>query len=288
MLILILLVIDLVAHRDDHATSRKSAIIWSIIWIASGLAFNVFVYNMFGGRAGQQYLAAYLIEKSLSLDNLFVFLIVFRGLNTPEKHQHRVLFWGIFGALVFRGLFIFAGAVAIERWQWVSYIFGALLLYGAYSALRKDPARERKSEVVEWLSNHLPVTEKVQDTKFFSIENGKHVATPLFVALVAIELTDIAFAIDSVPAAFSMSHSRFILYSSNVFAILGLRALYITLAHSLARLKYLRYGLAGVLAFAGFKLIADQWIEIHTLVSVGVIVLMIGLSVWASLGEKKM
>lgn len=286
-LVLLLLMVDLLAHRGDRAKSHKSAITWSILWVGAGLLFNVFVWVAFGGQAAQEYLAAYLIEKSLSLDNVFVFLVIFQSLKIPQKYQRTVLLWGIFGALVFRGIFILIGAVALERYSWISYVFGAILLFAAYRAFREDPAKQEENKAVTWLSRHLPVTKVLQGEKFIIKENGRRVATPLLIALIGIELTDILFAIDSVPAAFSVSLDPFIVYSSNVFAILGLRALYIALAHTIAELKYLHYGLAGVLAFAGVKLIVDKWVHISPLVSVGLIVLIFGAAVWASLRERR-
>jgi tellurite resistance protein TerC len=288
ILVIIMLAVDLFAHRGDHPDSRKSAVIWSIIWVGLGLLFNVFVWIVFGSQAAQEYLAAYLIEKSLSLDNLFVFLIIFQTLRIPKRYQHDVLFWGILGALVFRGIFIFLGAAAIERWEWVSYIFGAILLYAAYRIFVENPAEEEENKTVKWLSQHLPVTHSLHGEKFIVKLNGRRVVTPLFIALAGLELTDVMFAVDSVPAAFAISLDPFILYSSNIFAILGLRSLYLVLAHTIAELKYLHYGLAGVLAFAAFKLMFDWLIHIPELVSVGLIVLMIGVAVWASLREREM
>ena len=287
VLVLILLAIDLLAHRGQRAGSRRNAITWSAIWIGAGLLVNVFVWGVFGGQAAYEYLAAYLIEKSLSLDNLFVFLIVFQSLDIPQQHQHRVLFWGIFGALVFRGLFIFVGTAALERWEWITYVFGAILFYAAYRTFREDPAKQEGNKTVAWLSKHLPLTKDARGRAFIAQEDGRRVATPLLVALIAIELTDILFAIDSVPAAFSVSRSPFIVYSSNVFAILGLRALYVVLAHTIAELKYLHYGLAGVLGFAGVKLIIDQWVHLPPLVSIGIIVAVLGTAVWVSLRERR-
>lgn len=286
-LVLVLLMVDLFAHRGDRAQSRKSAIAWSILWIGAGLLFNVFVWVVLGAQAAQEYLAAYLIEKSLSLDNVFVFLVIFQSLKIPQKYQRTVLSWGILGAVVFRGIFIAIGAVALERYSWISYIFGAILLFGAYRAFREDPSKQEENQIVEWLSQHLPVTGVIQGKKFISRMNGQRVATPLLIALIGIELTDILFAIDSVPAAFSVSNDPFIVYSSNVFAILGLRALYIALAHAIAELRYLHYGLAGVLGFAGLKLIIDTWVHIPPLVSVAVIVSIIAIAVWASLRERR-
>jgi tellurite resistance protein TerC len=282
-----LLAVDLFSHRGERGTTRRNAILWSIVWIGAGLLFNVLVWLVLGGDAAQEYLAAYLIEKGLSLDNLFVFLLIFQTLKISPQYQHRVLFWGIFGALVFRGIFIFLGTSALERWQWLSVIFGALLLRAAWSAWRKDPKRRKHSKVVSWLSDHMPLTKHTQGREFIVEKNGKHVATPLLLALVAIELTDIMFAIDSVPAALSVSHNGFIIYSSNVFAILGLRALYTALAEGVKELRYLHYGLAGVLGFAGLKLMLHPWIHIPALASIGVICAVIGVAVWLSLRWNK-
>ena len=278
-----LLAVDLSVHRGERADSRRTAFIWSGIWIGVGLAFNGFVWFMWGSDPAQEYLAAYLIEKSLSLDNLFVFLVIFRSLNIPHRYQRTVLTWGIFGALVFRALFVFAGAAAIARWHWVSYAFGAILLYAAWRVFREDPTAERRSRTAAWLSRHLPVTETIRGHEFVIREGGRRVATPLAIALVAVELTDIMFAVDSVPAAFSITRSEFLVYSSNAFAILGLRSLYIALSASLERLSYLHYGLALVLAFAGLKIALVDVIHIPPWLSIAVIVAIIGTSIAASL-----
>jgi tellurite resistance protein TerC len=284
VLVMSLLVVDLLAHRKKHGESKRSAIIWSIGWIVLGLSFGLYVWYAYGSRPAQEYLGAYLIEKSLSLDNLFVFLVIFRSLAVPEDEQRPVLFWGIFGALVFRALFIFAGVEALERWHAVVYVFGAILLFTAYRVAREDPSHKKDSKLVHWLAKRLPVTTTLNGSRFFAQLNGRRVATPLLVALIAIELTDIAFAVDSVPAALAVSTEPFIVYTSNVFAILGLRALYIALAHVITELRYLHYGLAAVLAFAGLKMvIPDSVIHVAPLVSVAIIVACIGVSVIASL-----
>jgi tellurite resistance protein TerC len=283
-LVLGLLVVDLLVHRKKHGESKRSAIMWSLGWIALGLGFSLFVWKMYGSRAAQEYLGAWLIEKSLSLDNLFVFLVIFRSLTIPEDEQRRVLFWGIFGALIFRALFIFAGVEAMEHWHAVVYVFGAILLITAVRVAFEDPARQRESSLVRWLARGLPVSPAVDGPHFFAWYNGRRVATPLLVALISIELTDIAFAVDSVPAALAVSQEPFIVYTSNVFAILGLRALYIALAHVIAELRYLHYGLAAVLAFAGLKMIVpDTWVHVPPLASVAIIVVCIGVAVAASL-----
>jgi tellurite resistance protein TerC len=287
VVVAVMLAIDIVAHRGEKADSRARAIVWTVIWVGVGLAFNVFIWIDRGGRAAQEYLASYLIEKSLSLDNLFVFLIIFKTLRIPAWHQRKALLWGIFGALVFRAIFIYLGAEALEKWHWVEYIFALLLLYAAWHAFREDPAQEEESKLAEWLANHLPVSRHTEHAQFFTRQNGKLLFTPLMVAVIGLELTDVMFAIDSVPAAFSVvprsEHQLYIVYTSNVFAILGLRSLYIALATTLGEIRYLHYGLAAVLVFAAAKMIIPQeWFEIPPLVSVGIIVACIGVAIWAS------
>jgi tellurite resistance protein TerC len=278
--------IDLFAHRGDRVDSRRRALAWSIGWIVLALAFNVFVAYRFGIDAGEQFLAAYLLEKSLSVDNLFVFLLVFSALQIPVAEQRRVLTWGIAGAIFTRGLLIFAGAAAVQRWHAALWVFGGLLLVAAVKLLREG-APVSESRLLRWLERHVPWTPRLDGHHFVTRVDGRRVATPLLLALIAIELTDIVFAIDSVPAAFAVTEEPFLIYSSNLFAILGLRALYVVLAGALAGLRYLRYGLAAVLAFAGGKLLLGSWISVPPLVSVGVIAGCIGLAIWASVSANR-
>jgi len=282
-IVLVSISLDLFAHRGDHVDSKKRALIWTLVWVGVSLGFNLFVVLRFGWDAGEQFLAAYLLEKSLSVDNLFVFLLVFSALAIPAAEQRRVLTWGILGAIVSRGVLIFAGAAAIQRWHSLTYVFGALLVFAAFKLMRSEekPAGESNAVVV-WLEKHLRWTRKLHGHHFFVKIDGKRFATPLLVALIAIEATDIVFAIDSVPAAFAVTEEPFIIYSSNLLAILGLRALYVVLAGALADLRYLRYGLAAVLGFAGVKLLIASWIKIPPLASVGVIAVCIAISVIAS------
>jgi tellurite resistance protein TerC len=280
----VLLALDLAVHRGGRATSRRAALVWSVLWVGAGVAFSAVIF-LTEGSDGYEYLAAYAMEKSLSLDNLFVFLLIFRGLRIPDDRQHTVLTWGIFGALVLRAAFILAGVSALERWDWVRYVFGGLLIVAAIHAVRDRPDSTVAGPpaVVRWLSRRLPVSSDTGENRFFVRVGGALRATPLFIALVAIELTDVVFAIDSVPAALSVTHDRFIVYSSNAFAVLGLRSLYLAGHGYLDRLRYLHYGLSAVLAFAGAKLILGESLEIHALASVGIIVTSIGLAVLASL-----
>jgi tellurite resistance protein TerC len=277
----LLIAIDLLAHRGDRIDSRGRALGWSIGWIAAAVVFGVFVAVYFGSEVAEQYFAAYLLEKSLSVDNLFLFVVIFGALAIPRDEQRRVLTWGIIGALVTRGLFIALGSAVLHRWHEVTYVFGAILVVTAIKMLRKGDGES--SKLLPWLERHLPWTRERSGHHFVVRRAGRWLATPLLVALLAIELTDVVFAVDSIPAAFAVSEEPFVVYSSNVFAVLGLRALYVVLVGALTDLKYLHYGLAAVLAFAGGKMLAASWVVITPIVSVAVIAGMIGAAVVASL-----
>jgi tellurite resistance protein TerC len=281
-LLVALLTIDLVLHRGSRLRSRSAAITWSAVWVGIGLGFVFVVWAVLGGRRAGEYLAAYLVEKSLSVDNLFVFLVVFRTLGIPHENQRAVLSWGLIGALVFRLAFIFVGVAAIERYHWVVYAFAVILLWAAVRMLRESPAVKTESRAARWLARHLPMTRAIHGRAFFVKENGRRLATPLFVALVAVELVDIVFAVDSVPAALAVSDSRFIVYSSNALAVLGLRSLYILLEDLIGELRYLHYGLAAVLAFAAVKLASGRWLEIPSMLSIGIIVACLAAAIWPS------
>lgn len=273
--------IDLFAHRGDHVDSKRRALMWSIGWICVALAFNVFIAVHFGGTAGEEFLAAYLLEKSLSVDNLFVFMLVFASLQIPATEQRRVLTWGIAGAILTRGVLIFVGAAAVKEWHSLLYVFGAILIVAALKLLR-EPAPDAENRTLVWLERHMRWTRKLHGHKFLVRIDGRLVATPLMLALLAIEATDVVFAIDSVPAAFAVTEEPFLIYSSNLLAILGLRALYIVLAGALADLRYLRFGLAAVLAFAGGKLLLSGYFHVPPIISVGIIAACIGIAVVAS------
>jgi tellurite resistance protein TerC len=279
----VLLAIDLYSHRGQLRRSRRQDILWSILWISTGLSFTFFVWALMGRDAAEEYLAAYLIEESLSLDNLFVFLLIFQTLQIPFGNQRRALLWGIVGALVFRAIFIFLGVATLERWQWIQYVFGALLLIAALRALRAPKEEVVENRLVLWLSRHLPMSSDRTSPKLFVHENGKLLITPLLVAIIGLELSDIVFAIDSVPAALSVTRREFLVYSSNAFAILGLRSLYVVLIASLEKIRYLHYGVAAVLAFAAFKLMTHEWIPVAPMVSVGIIVAILTTTILVSL-----
>jgi TerC family integral membrane protein len=280
VLLVVLVSIDLFAHRGDRPDSRRGALVWSVVWIVVALAFGGFVALYFGAAAGEQFVAAYLLEKSLSIDNLFLFLVIFGALGIPPSEQRRVLTWGILGALVTRGLFIAAGVAVMHSWHEVTYVFGGILVITALKMLR--PSKEGDNKALLWLERHLPWTRERHGHRFFVKSAGKWLATPLLLALLAIEATDVVFAIDSIPAALAITDEPFLVYSSNVFAVLGLRALYIVLANAIGDLRYLRFGLSAVLAFAGAKMIAAPWITVPPLLSIAVIAVCIGVSIVAS------
>ncbi len=279
----VLLTIDLYSHRGQLRRSRSQDVLWSVLWVSTGLSFTFFVWALMGPAAAEEYLAAYLIEESLSLDNLFVFMLIFHTLQIPFGNQRRALLWGIVGALVFRAVFIFLGVATLERWQWIQYVFGALLLVAALRALRPPKEEAAENRLVLWLARHLPMSSDRTSSRLFVRENGKLLITPLLVAIIGLELSDIVFAIDSVPAALSVTRREFLVYSSNAFAILGLRSLYVVLIASLEKVRYLHYGVAAVLAFAAFKLVTHEWIPVAPMVSVGIIVAILTTTILVSL-----
>jgi tellurite resistance protein TerC len=289
-LIVVLLLVDLlVFHREAHEVSTKEAAIESTVWISIGVAFSLVVLWWFGGQATTEYFSAYLIEKSLSVDNVFVWALLMSYFKVPARYQHRVLFWGIFGALVMRAIFIFAGVALIERFDWILYVFGAFLLFTAGRMMftdnqHVDPANSRFLKLVNRV---IPSTDRLDGPHLFTRINGKWLATPLFAVLILVEFTDVIFAVDSVPAVLAISHEQFIVFASNAFAILGLRALYFLLADAHARFTYLQQGLAVILAFVGVKMIIAEWYHIPTWLSLLVIALVLTASIAFSLKSQR-
>ncbi len=289
-LIIALLLVDLlVIHREAHAVSTKEAAIESAAWISIGVAFSLVVLWWFGGAATGEYISGYLIEKSLSVDNVFVWAIIMSYFTVPPKYQHRVLFWGIFGALVMRAVFIFAGVALIERFDWILYVFGAFLLFTAGRMMFSDNEHvdPGNSKFLKAVNKVIPSTDKLDGPHLFTKINGRRLATPLFAVLVLVEVTDVIFAVDSVPAVLAVSHEQFIVFSSNAFAILGLRALYFLLADMHARFTYLQQGLAVILAFVGVKMIIAEWYHIPTWLSLLVIALVLTASIAFSLKSQR-
>jgi len=281
-----LLIVDLgVVGRRGEIMSTRSALAWSAVWISFGLSFSLAVWAWRGGVAAQEYLAGYLIEESLSIDNLFVFMIVFGSLGIALRYQRKVLFWGILGAIVLRGTFIFVGVSVLERFEWVIYLFGALLVFTAYRLIRShgvqvDPERNPMVRVARRL---FPIDVDYEGNAFTVRKAGRRMLTPLVIALVAVESADVVFAVDSVPAVLAVTSDPFVAFTSNICAILGLRALYFALAGSLQRFEYLSWGLAVVLGFVGAKMLLSQVLHIPVYISLGVIVAAVGGAVLFSL-----
>ncbi len=284
--VLAMLALDLgVLNRKDHVIRPREALGWSGLWIALALAFGGLVWARHGGEAGLQYLTGYVIEKSLSVDNIFVFVVIFGALGIPPLYQHRVLFWGILSALALRGAMIAGGAALLHRFHWVIYVFGGfLVLTGAKLLLARGGApHPEKSAAFRALQRLVPATPRLDGNHFFTIENGRRLATPLFLALALIELSDIVFAVDSIPAIFAVTDDPFIVFTSNIFAILGLRSLYFLLAGFIERFTYLKPSLAFVLVFVGAKMAAVDVVKIHAGVSLAVVVAILATGVVASM-----
>lgn len=281
-----LLLLDLmVFHRESHEIELREASITSAFWIALGVAFTAVVWAALGGTAAGQYITGYVIEKSLSVDNVFVWAVIFGYFSVPNRYQHRVLFWGIFGALVLRAVFIFAGVTLLERLEWLLFVFGGLLLFTAVRVFTHEPGdiHPERNPVLRLVRRFVPISASYDGQKLFTRQNGRRLATPLFVVLVLIEATDVVFAVDSVPAILAVSRDPFVVFSSNAMAILGLRALYFLLAGAQNRLVYLNVGLGVILGFVGIKMIASRWYHLSTLLSLFIIGAVLTVTVVASL-----
>lgn len=284
--ILAMLAVDLVGHRRAHIIGVREAAAWSAVWVAFGVGFGILVWSVWGAEFGQQYFAGYLIEKSLAVDNVFVWAIIFSYFAVPREYQHRVLFLGVLGALIFRGIFIAGGAVLIERFSWVLYLFAAFLLYTGYRMLRQrnehiDPSRSR---VLALFRRFVPMTEVYHGQHMLVRRAGVVVATPLLAVLVLVEVTDVIFAVDSIPAIFAVTDEVFLVFTANAFAILGLRAMYFLLADLVHRFVYLKVGLALVLIWVGIKMVLKiDLFYIPTAVSLAVIASILAVSILMSL-----
>jgi tellurite resistance protein TerC len=284
--IVVLLLADLyLVHRVPHEIPVREALIESAVWIAIALGFGLLVAWGFGWDAAGEYYGGYLIEKSLSIDNVFVWAVIFQFFRVPNKYQFRVLFWGVFGALVLRAIFIFAGVALLEQFGWLLYVFGAILLFTAYRLGKGDDHEIDPSQnpALKVIRRFVPSTDQMDGQKFFTRVDGRLLATPLFAVLVLVELTDVVFAVDSVPAILAVSREEFIVFSSNAFAILGLRALYFALAGMKDRFRYLDRGLAAILTFVGVKMLLLEVYHVPTAVSLTVIAVILGVTIWASL-----
>ncbi len=272
--VLLMLALDLgVFHRKDHVVGAREALGWSAVWIALAGVFGLGIYHFFGADRALEFAAGYLIEKSLSVDNLFVFVLLFSAFAIPARYQHRVLFWGVLGALVMRGLFIAAGAALLQRFHWVLYVFGAILLLSAIKLWREKAEHDdpRQGFAYRLFARVFPSTHELDGHNFWTRRNGRLLATPLFAVLVVVELTDVVFAVDSIPAIFAVTDDPFIVYTSNVFAILGLRSLYFLLAGMLERFYLLKPALAAILALVGTKLLISDFYKVPIGLSLAII-----------------
>lgn len=280
-----MLALDLgVFHRKAHAVSLREAAIWSAVWVALALAFNGVLWLAFGSEPGLAFLTGYLIEKALSVDNIFVFVLVFGAFSVPAAYQHRVLFWGILGALLMRAIFVGLGSVLIARFHWVVYLFGAFLLVTGIKmlVLRSQAFDPRANPLFRLFRRLVPAVETYHGAAFTVVQDGRRFATPLLLVLVAVELTDLVFAVDSVPAIFAVTRDPFIVFTSNVFAMLGLRSLYFLLAGAAERFHLLKVGLSLVLVFVGAKMLLTEVFKIPVAWSLGVIAALVGGSMLAS------
>ena len=296
--VVIMLMLDLgVFHKKNTEVKIKEAVIWSIFWISLALIFNVGVYYLFGKQQAFDFFTAYVLEKSLSVDNLFVFIMIFGYFNIVPKYQHKVLFWGIFGALIMRAVFTFAGVALIHKFSWIMYVFGIFLIYSGISMIagKKEGGFDpNKNMIMRWFRKMIPVTEDSSDPSFFTRKNGVLYATPVFLALLFIEISDVVFAVDSIPAVLSVSNDIFIVFTSNIFAILGLRSLYFALNGLMSYFHYLKYALAGILSFIGLKMsineftkMSDYDFHITNYASLGIIVSLLTISIIFSVLKKK-
>ncbi len=284
--ILVMLTLDLgVFHKNPHEVSLREALVWTIVWISLAGVFGVGVYFMFGGPKAMEFAAGFILEKALSVDNIFVFVVIFASFAVPPPFQHRVLFWGVLGALVLRGIFILLGASLLQRFHWLMYGFGVLLLWTAFKLLMHDdePSDPKSNRVLVWFRRIVPSVPDYHGAKFWVVQNGRRMATPLLAVLVLVELSDVLFAVDSIPAIFAVTQDPFIVFTSNIFAILGLRSLYFLLAGAMHRFQYLKPGLAVVLAFVGVKMLLIDLYKIPIALSLGVIAAVMTIAVVASL-----
>jgi tellurite resistance protein TerC len=284
--VLVMLALDLgVFHRKAHAVSSREALTWTFVWITLSLLFNAWVYWIFGPEHALEFLTGYLIEKALSVDNLFVFLVLFSYFSVSPRLQHRVLYWGILGALIMRAVFIFAGAALIQKFHWVLYVFGVFLVYTGIKLLtqREEKLDPEKNPALRAFRRVVRAVPDYRGASFAVKEAGKWYATPLLMVLIVVETTDIVFAVDSIPAIFAVTTDPFIVYTSNIFAILGLRALYFLLAGMMGKFRFLKVGLGLVLAFVGVKMLVADLVKVPIAISLGVVAGLLVVSVVASL-----
>jgi tellurite resistance protein TerC len=290
--ILIFLALDLgVFHRSAHVVKFKEALCWTALWFCVAMGFSWWLGRARGGEQAEMFITGYLLELSLSMDNVFVIALIFSYFRVPSQHQHRVLFWGILGALIMRGVMIAVGAALVSRFSWVLYLFGAFLLFtGVKMLFAGDGGVEPENNLVLKLARKFfPVAPEFEGQKFFTQWNGRRALTPLALVLLMVETTDLVFALDSIPAIFGVTQDPFIVFTSNVFAILGLRSLYFVLANAIDYFRFLKYGLSLVLVYIGIKMLLVKWVHIPTRLSLGIVVGIIGISILVSviLGKRE-
>lgn len=286
LFVLLMLALDLgVFHRRGHAISLREASAWSLVWVVVSLLFNLGLLHWYGRTPALEFFTSYLIEKSLSVDNLFVFVLLFRYFGVEPRYQHRVLLWGILGALVMRGMMIGLGVVLIRRFDWVLYLFGAFLVYAGMKMMfhTHEEVHPERNPVFRWAHKFLPLTKSYEGQRMFVRVEGLWRATPLFLVLLVVETTDLAFALDSIPAVFAITRDAFIVYTSNIFAVMGLRAFYFLLAGVLPYFRYLGTGLSLVLILIGAKMLGEHWVRVPTHISLAVVAAILSVAVVASI-----
>jgi len=288
--IVTLLAIDLYRNREAHEPSPRQAALESMAWVACGLGFSIFIAIAYGQQAFGEYISGYLIEESLSVDNVFVWSMLFAAMSIPLRYQHRVLFWGIVGAIVMRAVFIVVGSALLSQFWWLLIVFGVFLIYTGVKVLRHRNDEDERSETpgMGLLSKVMPISEKLDGQKFFTRLNGRRAATPLLAACVALSIADVVFAVDSVPAILAVSKEPYIVFASNAFAILGLRAMYFLLANAKERFHFLSHALGGILVFVGIKMTISHWFHLNTYVSLAIIIAMLSVAITLSLRRERL
>ncbi len=289
--VVLLLLFDLrIAGKREQEAGFREALSWSLFWVALSLGFGGYIWVRHGGQAGLEFFAGYLLEKSLSVDNLFVFVVLFRSFAIPPQYQHRVLFWGVLGAIVLRGALILAGMALVHRLHWIIAVFGFVLVYTAWKILFTSEEDDRlpiDNGIVRWVRTHVPMTGTIDGPEFFVRRAGKLLATPLLLAIVAAETADLVFALDSIPAVFAVTDDSFLVFSSNICAVMGLRALYFVVRGALLKLRYLKPGLAAILTFVGLKMMLWRWMTLPTGTSLSIILGILAIALVVSLGKSK-
>ncbi len=272
--VLCMLALDLgIFQRKAHFPEMKEALTWSVVWIVLSLLFNLYIWYDFGSTKALEFLTGYLVEKALSVDNIFVFIVIFTYFRVPAEYQHKVLFWGVLGAVLMRAIFIVVGAALVAKFHWLLYIFGVFLIYTAVKLARQkdEDIHPESNPFLKFCRKLFPITPDYEESRFFVVKEGRRFATPLLLVLAVIESTDLAFATDSIPAIFAITRDPMIIYTSNIFAILGLRALYFVLANFMKKFRYLKIGLSLVLGFIGLKMLTERWFDVPIYYSLAII-----------------